>query len=87
LYSCQTIEPVATPDPFHGRRTHAWILLLPGEREIEEPLFVEPFSGRIAQVSDPEFLDIIAVFNNRNYYVNVQNSAEGLGVLIEKTFT
>jgi hypothetical protein len=45
---------------------------MPGTREVETPFFLEPFTGTIKEITDPNFLGIETVFTNRNFYVNLQ---------------
>ncbi|ODN00850.1 Dynein regulatory complex subunit 7 [Orchesella cincta] len=65
-------------DRYHGKRTHAWILILPGKRDVEAPFFLEPFSGTYRQIRDPNFFGIEAVFNHQNYYINIQPPVRNL---------
>eukprot|EP00742_Colponemidia_sp_Colp-10_P003210 GILJ01003419.1.p1 GENE.GILJ01003419.1~~GILJ01003419.1.p1 ORF type:complete len:847 (+),score=152.98 GILJ01003419.1:62-2542(+) len=64
-------EPV---DPLHGQRLHAWVLLRAGKREISEPMFVEPSTGVSYPIEKAPYLQIDAVWNHQNYWVNVQNN-------------
>lgn len=59
-------------DPLHGQRAHAWVLVSRGRRDITEEFFVEPTTGVITPVASAPYLAVDAVFNESNYYVNVQ---------------
>lgn len=72
------------PDPLFGRRVHAWVLLfLPSDkpREPTKVIFIEPASGESCEVPSVEsrnrYLAIESVWNDKNYWVNMQNSEEG----------
>lgn len=67
-------------DPLRGWRIHAWILVLDGKREIGTPFFIEPLTGIAHPTSSPLFLGIESIWNQFNYWVNMQNCSEGLGV-------
>ncbi|XP_058807952.1 dynein regulatory complex subunit 7 [Phymastichus coffea] len=77
-------------DPYFGRRVHAWIVLLPGGQapagsEIVEPLFVEPSTGTFCPSSSFEshnaYLGLESLWNDRNYWVNVQDCTEACAKL------
>ncbi|CAK1550429.1 unnamed protein product [Leptosia nina] len=68
-------------DPIDGWRTHAWVLLLPGFKGIEEPFFIEPSEGKHHPVNAPQYQKLDSVYNHENYYVNLQKCDEGLGSL------
>lgn len=74
-------EYTGPKDKYHGKRTHAWILILPGKRDVEAPFFLEPFSGTFRQIKDPNFLGIEGVFNHQNYYINHQPPVRNLRVM------
>ena len=42
-------------DPYDSRRVHAWIVVLPGKRDITEAFFIEPFTGRAFATNHGEF--------------------------------
>ncbi|XP_049877850.1 dynein regulatory complex subunit 7 [Pectinophora gossypiella] len=60
------------PDAIDGWRTHAWVLVLPGPMDIEEPFFIEPQEGNGYPLDAEQYQQIDAVYNNENYYVNLQ---------------
>ncbi|CAD8138022.1 unnamed protein product [Paramecium pentaurelia] len=59
-------------DYYAGRRIHCWILLKAGKRGVERNLFIEPSTGRIYQINESPFLAVDAVFNNRNFWINMK---------------
>lgn len=67
-------------DPLRGWRIHAWVLVLDGKREIGTPFFLEPLTGIAHPTVSPLFLGIESIWNQFNYWVNMQNCSEGLGV-------
>lgn len=67
-------------DPLRGWRIHSWILVLDGKREIGTPFFIEPLTGIAHSTASPLFLGIESIWNQFNYWVNMQNCSEGLGV-------
>ncbi|XP_045502648.1 dynein regulatory complex subunit 7-like [Colias croceus] len=68
-------------DEIDGWRTHAWVLVLPGFRGVEEPFFIEPSEGNSYPVGAPQYQFLDSVYNHENYYVNLQNCDNGLGTL------
>jgi hypothetical protein len=56
---------------------HAWVLLMPGRRNIKAPTFVEPSTGRTMAVKDADsmYVGVESVFNHHNYFVNLKPSA------------
>jgi hypothetical protein len=65
-------------DELKGLRVHAWVLVLPGKREIAEEFFIEPSTGKIYGVKDDNYLGLESVFNSLNYWVNMQVCYNGL---------
>jgi hypothetical protein len=59
---------------------HAWVLVLSGKREVPESFFIEPFTGISHPVTSPNYLGIESVWNDTNYWVNMQDCSEGVGV-------
>lgn len=64
---------------------HAWVVLLPGgigpcATEITEPLFIESSTGEHWKAADSEtanlYLGVESIWNNRNYWVNIQDCTE-----------
>ncbi|NXJ95996.1 DRC7 protein, partial [Corythaixoides concolor] len=64
-------------DPLYGLRVHAWVLVLPGKREVAEAFFINPFTGNRHSTADERFLGIESVWNHRNYWVNMQDCRNG----------
>ncbi|CAF0982733.1 unnamed protein product [Adineta steineri] len=65
------------PDPLYGIRVHAWVLVLPGKREVPEAFFIEPTTGYGKATNDVEYLGIESVWNHQNYWVNMQDCSNG----------
>ncbi|CAD8136523.1 unnamed protein product [Paramecium octaurelia] len=59
-------------DYYAGKRIHCWILLKAGKRGVERNLFIEPATGRIYQINESPFLTVDAVFNNKNFWINMK---------------
>ncbi|XP_074054809.1 dynein regulatory complex subunit 7 [Macrotis lagotis] len=70
------------PDPMHGLRIHAWVLILSGRREVPENFYIEPFTGRSYNTQDEHFLGIESIWNHKNYWVNMQDCWNGCKDLI-----
>lgn len=70
------------PDPHYGWRTHSWVLILPGKRNVEEPIFLEPATGVGSSLENSQYLGIESVWNHVNYWINVQSCANGCMVSI-----
>ena len=66
-------------DPLHGQRAHAWVLVSRGRRDLTEEFFVEATTGVIYPVGRAPYLGVDALFNEANYWVNVQTH---LGALV-----
>jgi len=66
------------PDVLYGQRVHSWVLVLCGKRDVAASFFVDPATARHQLVSaelvsgSAEYLGIESVWNNDNYYVNMQ---------------
>ena len=67
------------PDELYGKRIHGWILILPNNTEevseITEPFFIEVTTGVRHEIDWPNFLSISSVWNNANYWVNIQDTS------------
>lgn len=59
-------------DLYRNRRKHAWVLVKKGKRGIEEDFFIEPSTGRKYKLDNSEYISIDAVFNNQNYWINIE---------------
>ncbi|XP_074648712.1 dynein regulatory complex subunit 7-like [Tubulanus polymorphus] len=66
------------PDPLHGLRIHSWVLVLSGKREVPESFFIEPFTGHSHPIDTDIYLGIESLWNNHNYWVNMQDCSEGV---------
>lgn len=65
-------------DELFGMRLHSWILVCAGPKDVAEAFFIEPVTGSVISVLDPNYLGIEFVFNSTNLYVNMQPNHEGL---------
>ena len=61
-------------DALHGKRVHAWVLLLAGKRMLESSLFIEPTSGKIYPIDDSPYYAVESVWNAANYWVNLKEA-------------
>ncbi|XP_077368253.1 dynein regulatory complex subunit 7 isoform X2 [Festucalex cinctus] len=68
-------EEVPRPpvDSLRGLRIHCWVLVLAGCRSVQENFFIDPLTGRSYSTTNEHFLGIESVWNNLNYYVNMQD--------------
>ncbi len=64
------------PDYYIGQRMHCWVLLMKGKREVKESVFIEPSTGRIYPFSFNPYQSVDAVFNNRNFWINMKPGLE-----------
>jgi len=60
-------------DPLHGNRVHCWVMVLAGKRDVQETFFVEPSTGTIYKQSESPYLGIESIWNEQNYWANVQD--------------
>lgn len=58
-------------DEFGHSRLHCWVLLQKGNREIQETFFIEPTTGRKYAVDDAPYYSVEAIFNHRNFWINL----------------
>ena len=70
------------PDPLHGLRVHSWVIVLSGKREVPESFFIEPLTGNAHPITSDNYLGIESLWNNQNYWVNMQDCSEGVKVSI-----
>lgn len=66
-------------DAEHGRRSHAWIVIISDEDGITKKfrrqrnvkaLFIEPSTGLLFTECDDRYLSVESVWNNEHYYVS-----------------
>ena len=55
------------------KRTHAWVLVRAGPREVRAHTFLEPTTGRAYPVSNSPYIGVEAIWNKNNYWVNIEN--------------
>ncbi|GAA6233809.1 dynein regulatory complex subunit 7 [Lates japonicus] len=69
-------------DPLRGLRVHCWVLVLSGSRSVQENFFIDPLTGISYSTIDDNFLGIESVWNNLNYYVNMQDCKNGCADMV-----
>ena len=61
-------------DEFGRSRKHCWVYLQKAKRELSESFFIEPSTGRKYNVEEAPYFTIEAIFNNKNYWINMDPS-------------
>ncbi|EFJ52641.1 hypothetical protein VOLCADRAFT_102618 [Volvox carteri f. nagariensis] len=51
---------------------HAWVMVLPGKRDVSEAMFIEPSTGRKYPLQDSPYKGIEMLWNHRNFWVCLQ---------------
>jgi len=70
-------EPDYEKDDEYGRtRLHAWVLIQTGTRDVVEPIFIEPTTGRKYSIDNAPYHSIECIFNHQNFWVNLDPSRE-----------
>ncbi|XP_059188538.1 dynein regulatory complex subunit 7 [Centropristis striata] len=69
-------------DPLRGLRVHCWVLVLSGSRSVRQNFFIDPLSGKGYATDHDNFLGIESVWNNLNYYVNMQDCRNGCAGMV-----
>ncbi|KAJ3595832.1 hypothetical protein NHX12_002246 [Muraenolepis orangiensis] len=64
-------------DTLQGQRLHCWVLVLAGRREIQENFFIDSLTGRRFSVTNQSFHGIESLWNQHNYWVNIQDCGGG----------
>ncbi|XP_023148711.2 dynein regulatory complex subunit 7 [Amphiprion ocellaris] len=64
-------------DPLRGLRVHCWVLVLAGSQRVQQNFFIDPLTGNSYPTNSDNFLGIESVWNNLNYYVNMQDCSNG----------
>lgn len=67
-------------DELYGLRIHCWVLVLSGKREVPENFFIEPLTGNSYSTQHDGYLGIESLWNNHNYWVNMQDCSNGCKV-------
>lgn len=68
-------ETLPETDGLHGQRVHVWVLVRAregGGRRVEKDFFLEPSTGAQYSTAGSPYLTVEAVFNHKNYWVNMQ---------------
>ncbi|GBG34883.1 Dynein regulatory complex subunit 7 [Hondaea fermentalgiana] len=63
-------------DPIANERVHCWILVRAGKRQLDKTFFLEPTTGKLYDLRGSPYLGVEAVWNNKNYWVNMQNESD-----------
>lgn len=71
-YQDEKEEKESGGDELEGRRVHAWVLVRAGRRGMKEHVFVEANTGQLYSVEECPYQGIESIWNNKNYYVNMQ---------------
>jgi hypothetical protein len=58
-------------DEFGQTRYHCWVILLKGAREEPETFFIEPTTGRKYKIDEAPYYSVEAIFNHRNFWINL----------------
>ncbi|XP_047196321.1 dynein regulatory complex subunit 7 isoform X3 [Hippoglossus stenolepis] len=69
-------------DRLRGLRLHCWVLVLSGSRSVQENFFIDPLTGISYGTAAAGFLGIESVWNNHNYYVNMQDCRSGCSDMV-----
>ena len=76
-------QPLA--DPLDGLRVHAWILVLAGKRDVAQSFYIEPTTRHAKETKDREYLGVESVWNDQNYWVNMQDCSDGSEVCLSRS--
>lgn len=63
------------------------MLVLAGSRSVAEHFFIDPLSGKSYSSDNDHFLGIESVWNNLNYYINMQDCSYGCDVSAHHAYT
>jgi len=59
-------------DDLKGKRVHAWVVVLPGKRMLEQLVFIEPSTGNCVSADACPYYGVETLWNATNYWVNMQ---------------
>lgn len=65
-------EDAVVEDALAGLRIHCWVLVRAGKRDMTEDVFVEASTGNRFATDASPYVGIEAVFNHKNYWVDMQ---------------
>jgi hypothetical protein len=65
-------------DRMAGFRVHCWVLCLPNRICTDMLFFIEPSTGQIVDLLDENYHGIESIWNNSNYWINLQDCTNGL---------
>ena len=63
-------------DPYGRTRVHCWVYIAKAKRDLLTSFFVEPSTGRSYAVDESPYFNIEAIFNNKNYWINMDPAKE-----------
>uniref|UniRef100_A0A3B4ZAZ1 Dynein regulatory complex subunit 7 n=1 Tax=Stegastes partitus TaxID=144197 RepID=A0A3B4ZAZ1_9TELE len=69
-------------DHLRGLRVHCWVLVLARSRRVKENFFIDPLTGNSYATDSDSFLGIESMWNNLNYYVNMQDCSNGCAEMV-----
>eukprot|EP00039_Didymoeca_costata_P011121 m.153424 g.153424 ORF g.153424 m.153424 type:complete len:947 (-) comp15065_c0_seq6:746-3586(-) len=72
-------QQLPVTDSLSGLRVHCWVLVREGKRGVPETFFIEPTTGETCSPYHKNYKGIEAVWNSKNYWVNMQDCTHGLG--------
>ena len=58
------------------KRLHCWVMIRKGDRQVTETFFVEPTTGRRYDVVDAPYQKVEAVFNHKNFWINLNEESK-----------
>lgn len=68
-------EPDYEKDDAYGKsRKHCWVYIQKPKRDLTENFFIEPSTGRKYAVEDTPYYTIDAIFNHKNYWINIDHN-------------
>ena len=57
------------------------MIVLPGKREVAQGFFIEPTTGESLPLDCEDYLGIESLWNNKNYWINMQDCSQGVKVI------
>jgi len=62
----------ANPPPKPCKNVHAWVLVMPGTRNVTEPIFIETTTGQKYSLQDSPYEGVEYLWNHKNFWVCMQ---------------
>lgn len=63
-------------DEYDRCRLHAWVYVQKTSRQVPEPFFIEPTTGRRYAVDESPYYTVEAIFNHTNFWINLDPSRD-----------